>query len=212
MHLPTAGFKLVHEAKAVQLYLNRMSDLFIILPTGGGKSLVFELAPLLEPDGTMILIIPFVALMTDTRDRLRKVLPGFKAELWLHNREPFANLPHILVSMEEAVSQEFRFFIQNANTNSPIYRFVIDEFHVLHTQADFHPKIQRVVSMVRLLPHVPMVCLSATIPLSYVDHLRIQLASVDTTVIRAPMDRLNLKYEVYRLDTSSLEDLDWDLT
>jgi superfamily II DNA or RNA helicase len=212
LNLPTAGFKSIYQAKAVQLYLNRRSDLFVILPTGGGKSLVFELAPLLEPEGTTVLIIPFVALMTEMRGRIKKIVAGFRAEQWVQNRDPLANLPHLLlVSVEEAVSQQFQSFLLNASTNSQIYRFVIDEFHVLLTQADFRPKMNRVVNTVRLLENVPVVCLSATIPLSYIDRIRIQLASINTTVIRAPTDRPNLKYEVHRLTSSAIEDLDWEM-
>jgi hypothetical protein len=44
-----ATFKSVYQAKAVQLFLNRETDLLIILPTGGGKSVTFEIAPILEP-------------------------------------------------------------------------------------------------------------------------------------------------------------------
>ena len=211
LNSPTAGFKSVYQARAVQLYLNRQTDLFVILPTSGGKSLTFELAPLLEPEGTTILIIPFVALMTEMRKRVKKALPTFRAEQWLSERDSLSDLPHLLlVSVEEATSTHFQSFVLNANTHGCIYRFVIDEFHVLLTQADFRPKMLRLVTTLRLL-QVPVVCLSATIPEPYIDRIRIQLASVHTTVIRAPTDRSNLKYDVCRLATDALEELDDEL-
>jgi hypothetical protein len=77
LNSPTAGFKSVYQARAVQLYLNCQTDLFVILPTGGGKSLTFELAPLLEPEGTTILIIPFVALMTGDEEKSQEGIADF---------------------------------------------------------------------------------------------------------------------------------------
>ena len=104
-----AWFKSPYQAKAVQLFLNRLTDLLIILLTAGGKSLTFELAPFLEPEGTTVLILPFVALMTEMRQRLKKVLPTFKAEQWHTGRRAENGLPNILlVSIEEAVSMEFQ--------------------------------------------------------------------------------------------------------
>jgi superfamily II DNA or RNA helicase len=208
---PDARFKSSYQAKAVQLFLNRLTDLLIILPTGGGKSLTFEIAPILEAEGTTVLILPFVALMTEMRQRLKKVLPKFKAEQWHTGRRSDNGLPNILlVSIEEAVSMEFQSFIQLANVNQIVRRWVVDEFHVLITQSEFRPVFPRLVTTIRLIP-VPFVGLSATIPESYVDLVRIMMSSITTTVVRSPTDRPNLRYRVYRLQKDTEEELDKEL-
>src|ERR1700733_1415749 len=206
-----ATFKSVYQAKAVQLFLNRETDLLIILPTGGGKSVTFEIAPILEPAGTTVLILPFVALMSEMRLRLKEVMPKFKAEQWHTGRRTDAPLPHILlVSIEEAISMEFQSFIQIANVNHDVKRWVVDEFHVLITQGDFRLIFPRLVTTIRSIP-VPFVGLSATIPEPYIDRVRIMMASVTTTVVRSNTDRPNLRYRTYRLKIDTEEELDNEL-
>ena len=206
-----ACFKSPYQAKAVQLFLNRATDLLIILPTAGGKSLTFELAPFLEPEGTTVLILPFVVLMTDMKQRLKQKLPKFQVEQWRTGRRTENGLPNILlVSIEEAVSMEFQSFIQIANVNQAVRRWVVDEFHVLITQSDFRVTFPRLVTTIRLI-NVPFVGLSATIPESYIDQVRIMMSSITTTVIRSPTDRPNLRYRVYRLQQDTKEELDKEL-
>jgi superfamily II DNA helicase RecQ len=207
----TATFKSLYQAKAVQLFLNRETDLLIILPTGGGKSLAFEIAPILEPEGTTVLILPFIALMDEMKQRLKRVMPKFRAEQWHKDRSTDDSLPHILlVSIEEAVSMEFQSFIQLANGNNELRRWVVDEFHVLITQSDFRPIFPRLVNTIRLIP-VPFVGLSATIPDSYIDRIRLMISSVSTTVVRSPTDRPNLRYRTYRLKYDTEQELDKEL-
>jgi superfamily II DNA or RNA helicase len=201
----------LYQAKAVQLFLNRETDLLIILPTGGGKSLTFELAPILEPNGTSVLILPFVALMSEMRQRLKRVMPKFKAEQWHSGRRTDSILPHILlVSIEEAVSVEFQSFIQIVNVNQGVRRWVVDEFHVLITQSDFRVMFPRLVTTIRLIS-VPFVGLSATIPEPYIDLIRLMMSSVTTTVIRSHTDRPNLRYRTYRLKHDTVDELDNEL-
>ena len=210
---PAARFKSKYQAMAVQLFLERKTDLLVILPTGGGKSLTFELSPILEPEGTTILILPFVALLSEMRQRLKAVMPRFKAEQWRSERERDRPLPHILLlSIEEAISPEFQSFIQIVNWNQTIKRFVLDEMHVLMTQSDFRNMFPRLVNTIRCIP-VPFVGLSATIPEEYIDLIRLSVASVTCTVIRSPTDRANLQYLKYGLDSEykTIEKLDRQL-
>ena len=66
---PDARFKSEEQMKAVKLALRRRADVLTILPTGGGKSLVFQLAAWVEKDLTTIVIVPFVALAEEMKDR-----------------------------------------------------------------------------------------------------------------------------------------------
>jgi superfamily II DNA helicase RecQ len=208
---PSARFKSQYQAKAVQLVFNCKSDLFVILPTGGGKSLTFELLPILEPDGCSVLILPFVALMTEMRQRLKRGMPNAKASQWRFGQSQEDGLPHILlVSIEEAVTPQFQSFIQEMNVRQKLRRWMIDEFHVLVTQSDFRPVFSRLVTTIRLI-NVPLICLSATIPESYIDRIRLTLASADTAVVRSTTDRPNLRYRVCHLVRDNEEELDKQL-
>ena len=66
-----ARFKSVEQAEAIKEILKRDSDLAVILPTGGGKSLVYQLPILIERDLTTVVIVPFVALVEQVEEQFK---------------------------------------------------------------------------------------------------------------------------------------------
>src|SRR5271154_4800671 len=68
-----ARFKSKEQAKAMQLTLEKKEDVLVILPTGGGKSLMFQLAGWLEKDKTTVVIVPFVAVIEDMKDKCNEL-------------------------------------------------------------------------------------------------------------------------------------------
>jgi len=64
-----ATFKSGEQMRAVKLALRRKVDVLTILPIGGGKSLVFQLPAWMEKDLTTVVIVPFVALAEEMKDR-----------------------------------------------------------------------------------------------------------------------------------------------
>jgi len=70
-----ARFKSKEQAEAIQVVLKRKEDVLVILPTGGGKTLIFQLAAFLEKDMTTVVILPFVALLEEMLERCRDVFP-----------------------------------------------------------------------------------------------------------------------------------------
>jgi len=64
-----ARFKSPEQGQALQLILEGKKDVLAILPTGGGKSLLFFLPTMLEPGMTTVVIVPLIAVMDDLRDR-----------------------------------------------------------------------------------------------------------------------------------------------
>ena len=75
-----ARFKSREQCEAVKVALQRQYDVLAILPTGGGKSLVFQLAASVELGLTTVVIVPFVALMEEMKDRC--VGMGLSSCIW----------------------------------------------------------------------------------------------------------------------------------
>lgn len=71
---PNAAFKSIEQAKAVAMILERKEDILAVLPTGGGKSLLFFLPAFVEKRDrkTTVVVLPLVALTKDMIDRCRK--------------------------------------------------------------------------------------------------------------------------------------------
>ena len=70
-----ARFKSKEQAEAIQVVLKRKEDVLVILPTGGGKTLIFQLMAFLEKDMMTVVILPFVALLEEMLERCRDVFP-----------------------------------------------------------------------------------------------------------------------------------------
>jgi superfamily II DNA helicase RecQ len=66
---PTGRFRSEEQAEAVKLALERTVDVLVILPTGAGKSLVFQLPAWIEKELTTVVIVPFVALVEEMKNR-----------------------------------------------------------------------------------------------------------------------------------------------
>ena len=100
-----ATFKSSQQAKALQLIMEGKKDVLAILPTGGGKSLLFFLPTLMEPDMTTVVIVPLIAVMKDLRDRC------VKAKISCANWDPHSRYHErcnlLFVAVENAVQPIF---------------------------------------------------------------------------------------------------------
>lgn len=68
---PNGRFKSKEQAEAIRLALQGTEDYLVILLTGGGKSLVFQVPAWIEKDSTTVVIVPFVALIEEMEERCR---------------------------------------------------------------------------------------------------------------------------------------------
>jgi superfamily II DNA helicase RecQ len=199
-----ARFKSIEQASAVQHIINRTGDTGVILETGGGKSMMMELPALMEPRNTSVVIVPFVALMTEMKERLQRV--GLTIEEWNPDkvqRDRVVNL--LLVSAEHAISDPFRVHLIELESTKHLSRIYMDEAHTLLTQSDFRKHLRRMISTLRAV-EVPIVLLSATIPPSMIADIRIRIGSVEWAEFRRSTDRPNLEYNVMRVANEEIMD------
>ncbi len=147
--------------------LNKGEDAFVLMPTGGGKSLCYQI-PALHRAGVAIVVSPLISLMKDQVDALKTC--GVKAAFYnsslegkearkvlamLHNHE----LDLLYVAPERLMSEEFIERLKGIETAL----FAIDEAHCISQWGhDFRPEYRKLGRLRSLFPHIPMIALTAT--------------------------------------------------
>lgn len=178
---------------------------FVLMPTGGGKSLCFQL-PALMMDGTAIVISPLIALMKNQVDVIR----GFVSEK--------TGIAHFLnSSLNKAQIQEVRADVLSGVTKllyvAPesltkddnidllkeinISFYAVDEAHCISEWGhDFRPEYRRIREMVSQIGEAPIIALTATATPKVQNDIQKSLGIMDATVFKSSFNRPNLCYEV----------------
>ena len=178
-------------------------DAFVLMPTGGGKSLCYQIPALLF-DGVTVVISPLIALMKDQVDALR--LNGIKAayinssldseEIFdiykqLNNNE----IKLLYVSPERLLgnNQQFIVFLRDLK----ISLFAIDEAHCIsHWGHDFRPDYRMLSSLKREFPDVPTIALTAAADKLTRDDILNKLRLKNPAVFTSSFNRPNIHYSV----------------
>jgi hypothetical protein len=104
---PNPKFKSIEQMQAVELAVARQENFVLVLPTGGGKSLVFTLPPFNEPTFRTYVIVPNKALLNDHVERCKKL--GLVTFQWLaHHKSVPDEAQIVFLALESAVTQTFR--------------------------------------------------------------------------------------------------------
>ena len=142
-------------------------DTFVLMPTGGGKSMCYQI-PALLLEGTTIVVSPLIALMKDQVDGLKA--NGIAAEflnssLDLHEQNEIVeallegNIQILYVSAERLVSPDFIKLLKKITPNL----FAIDEAHCISSWGhDFRPDYTKLSHLKTLYPKIPIIALTAT--------------------------------------------------
>ncbi len=180
------------------------NDAFVIMPTGGGKSLCYQL-PALMSEGTAIIVSPLIALMKNQVDALR----GFsdddgvahfmnsslnKAELQQVRNDILEGKTKLLyVAPESLTKEENVAFLSGV----PISFVAIDEAHCISEWGhDFRPEYRRLKPIIGEIAKVPIIALTATATTKVQQDIQKNLGMTDAKVFKASFNRPNLYYEI----------------
>ncbi len=176
-------------------------DVFALLPTGGGKSLCFQLPALVRP-GLTLVISPLISLMKDQVDQLR--VNGIAATFLnssLQQQEAHERIRDLhngtyrllYVAPERAMLSSFLDDIKSWHVNL----IAVDEAHCISEWGhDFRPEYRQLVELRRLLPTVPFMALTATATQHVRDDIITYLQLKTPSCYVASFNRPNLSYKV----------------
>lgn len=176
-------------------------DTLALLPTGGGKSVCFQVPALVNP-GVCIVVSPLIALMKDQVENLRErgieavsVVSGMgkrEVDIMLDNCV-YGNIKFLYLSPERLMSDLVRERIKYMNVNL----FAIDEAHCISQWGyDFRPPYLQLSTLRELHPNVPILALTATATHDVIDDIQEKLGFKEKNVHRKSFERKNLSYVV----------------
>lgn len=177
------------------------NDVFVLMPTGGGKSLCYQL-PALLLDGVTVVVSPLIALMKDQVDALTalgvaatyinsSLTPGEIRSRTAAMRKGAVKL--VYVAPERLVSPDFL----EALGGTQISFIAVDEAHCISEWGhDFRPEYRRLAELRARFPHVPMGAFTATATRRVQADIRAQLGVEGAASFQGRFNRRNLLYEV----------------
>ncbi len=197
------SFKGNQEAIITNILQNK--DTFVIMPTGGGKSLCYQL-PALIKDGTAIIVSPLIALMKNQVDSIRSFgtetnVAHFmnssltKLEIAQVKKDIVAGNTKLLYVAPETITKEENIdFLKSIQ----ISFYAIDEAHCISEWGhDFRPEYRRLRPIIEAIGQkVPVIALTATATPKVQQDIQKNLAMADATLFKASFNRPNLYYEV----------------
>lgn len=179
-------------------------DTFVIMPTGGGKSLCYQL-PALMLDGTAIVVSPLIALMKNQVDAMR----GFsdedgvahvinsslnKTEIAQVKADILSGKTKLLYVAPESLNKDENVeFLRNVK----ISFVAIDEAHCISEWGhDFRPEYRRLKPIIHQIADVPIMALTATATPKVQQDIQKNLGMMDARFFKASFNRANLYYEI----------------
>ncbi len=179
-------------------------DVLTLLPTGGGKSICFQVPGLCKP-GITLVISPLIALMKDQVSQLNKL--GIRAsaiysgmtqnqiDITLDNCI-YGNQKFLYVSPERILTELFQERVIKMNVNL----VAVDEAHCISLWGyDFRPPYLEIANLRELLPYVNFIALTATATKQVQDEIVQKLAFRNPAVFTQSFARTNLSYSVRRV-------------
>jgi ATP-dependent DNA helicase RecQ len=176
-------------------------DVFALMPTGGGKSLCYQI-PALVREGTGIVVSPLIALMQDQVDALKEL--GVKAA-YLNSTQPWqeqqrvegqlaaGRLDLLYVAPERLMQERTQALI----ANSSIALFAIDEAHCVSQWGhDFRPEYRQLRFLAECFPRVPRIALTATADARTRAEILMELRLEHAAQFVASVDRANIRYAI----------------
>lgn len=198
------GFKSPEQLEGVISVLEKRPLTTVVLPTGGGKSLLWMLPAAADERGTTAVVVPYISLADDIIKRCGEA--GLKADYWRSDHQPQRS--RIIVTVTESAMgsiqhdfnkhQTFLQYLSVLKINGCLNRIVIDECHTVVTEGGFRSAMGQVFHLRSL--DVPMLFTTATLPPRMREDFEEALALTESPVryVRAQSLRTNISVNVMR--------------
>jgi ATP-dependent DNA helicase RecQ len=181
-------------------------DTLALMPTGGGKSLCYQV-PALAKDGLCLVISPLIALMKDQVENLRrKNITAFAIFSGMSRAEVIntlkvatnSNCKFLYVSPERLETNLFKEYLPGMNINL----VAVDEAHCISQWGyDFRPPYLRIAALREELKDVPVIALTASATKEVQDDICEKLQFKGKNIFRQSFERKNLSYSVFKADS-----------
>lgn len=185
-------------------------DTLGLMPTGGGKSITFQV-PALAVEGVCVVVTPLIALMKDQVSNLRK--RGIKATAIYSGM----NRAEVVTALENCIFGDYKLlYISPERLDSEIFQkklvkmplsfITVDESHCISQWGyDFRPAYLKIADIRTLVPHVPVLALTATATPQVIKDIQEKLCFKQENVFQMSFERRNLAYLVRQTDNKPAE-------
>ncbi|MCM1449793.1 MAG: DNA helicase RecQ [Clostridiales bacterium] len=190
--------------EAIMMSLLDDKDTFVLMPTGGGKSLCYQL-PALMSEGTAIIISPLIALMKNQVDAIRNFSEDNGVAHFINSSLNKGAIDQVkqditlgrtkllYVAPESLTKEENIEFLKTV----PISFYAVDEAHCISEWGhDFRPEYRRIRPIINEISKRPVIALTATATPKVQHDIQKNLGMQDANVFKSSFNRPNLYYEI----------------
>ena len=180
------------------------NDTFVVMPTGGGKSLIYQL-PALIYEGTAIVVSPLIALMKNQVDAIRGISTQHGIAHVLNSSLNKGEIAQVMSDIENGITKllyvapesltkdEYVEFLQKQT----ISFVAIDEAHCISEWGhDFRPEYRNLRNIIKRIGDLPIVGLTATATEKVQEDILKNLGITDASTFKASFNRPNLFYDI----------------
>lgn len=199
------------EQEAIVAHVSAGGDALVLMPTGGGKSLCYQLPALLR-EGVAVVVSPLIALMQDQVDALKQL--GVRAAFLNSSQEADearevtaqlmrGHLQIVYVAPERLLMESFLALLEQIEQGAGIALFAIDEAHCVSQWGhDFRPEYRKLTVLHERFPQVPRIALTATADAPTRAEIVERLKLEEARQFVSSFDRPNIRYRITQKDVT----------